>query len=305
MVPAAQNRHLLGLDGVGRQELESLLDQAEVLGPIAAGRAPPLDLATGRIVANLFFEDSTPVRVSFTVAARRLGADSVDQTGSGSSLSKGETLLDTALTVEAMGVAALVVASPCEGTPARIAAAVSCAVINAGDGRHEHPTQGLGDILTLRQRWGDLSGRVIAIVGDIADSRVARSNIHGLTTLGADVMLVGPPSLVPVSLGSIASGPGRVTVVHDLDEVLEKVDVIMMLRAKMEGIAEEDHSAFRLTVARARRLRPEALVMHPGPVNSGVEIDSEVADDSRRSVILRQVANGVAVRMAVLKRSLS
>ncbi len=302
-------RHLLGLDGMGPDLIEALLDGAEGFRPVAAGDSPPLDWGAGRIVANLFFEDSTRTRCSFGVAARRLGAASIDLTGPGSSVSKGETLLDTARTVDAMGVDAMVVRSPNAGTPHQIARAVRCPVINAGDGRHEHPTQGLLDILTLRQRLGDVAGRTVAIVGDVANSRVARSNIHGLTALRADVILVGPPTLVPAAMAQISAGPGRVTVDHDLDAVLERVDAIMMLRIQKErqaaeAIAEDYRERYGLTVERARRLRPDAPIMHPGPMNRGLEIDSEVADDPQRSVIIRQVANGVAVRMAVLAKCL-
>ena len=219
-------------------------------------------------------------------------------------------MLDTALTIEAMGVDALVVRSRDAGAPALIADAVECSVINAGDGRHEHPTQGLIDLLTLRQRWADFSERRVAIVGDIAASRVARSNLHGLTTLGADVLLVGPPSLAPSSFEQIADGPGRVIVGHDLDAILHQVDAIMMLRVQFErhslgAIADDYRAQYGLTQERFGRLRADAVVLHPGPMNRGLEIDAEVADDPLRSLILRQVANGVAVRMAVLTRCLS
>jgi aspartate carbamoyltransferase catalytic subunit len=190
-----------------------------------------------------------------------------------------------------------------------IARAVKVPVINAGDGQHEHPTQALLDIFTLRGRWGDVTGKTVAIVGDISHSRVARSNAFGLTALGADVVLIGPPALVPRALEEISSGPGRVTVSHDLDDVLEDVDAVMMLRIQLEReegtpIPDDYRSCYGLTVDRARRLRPEVPVMHPGPMNRGVEIDSEVADDSARSVILRQVTQGVALRMAVLARAI-
>ncbi len=303
-------KDLLGLDGIIRGDLLSLLDEAERFGRLTAGGAALPQLLAGRVVANLFFEDSTRTRSSFTIAARRLGADTVDLTGPGSSLSKGESLVDTALNIEAMGVDAMVVRSRASGGPALIAAAVGCPVINAGDGRHEHPTQGLLDIVTLRQRLGDLEGRLIAIVGDIDNSRVARSNLFGLTTLGADVLLVGPPALVPRTFEQITAGPGRVRIGHDLDAVLAEVDAIMMLRIQRErqaaGTVTGDYrQKYGLTVERARRLRAGVPVMHPGPMNRGVEIDSVVADDPKRSLILQQVANGVPVRMAVLTRCLS
>jgi aspartate carbamoyltransferase catalytic subunit len=244
------------------------------------------------------------------VAANRLGATTVDLTVSGSSLSKGETLLDTALNLDAMGVDAIVIRSATSGTPHLVADAVACPVINAGDGRHEHPTQGLLDILTLRRRWGDIAGRTVVIVGDIANSRVARSNLHGLTTLGADVVLVGPPALVPMSFMKITAGPGRVSIEHDLDKTLSHADAVMMLRIQLErhdagggSIPPDYRRRYGLTVDRAASLAPEVLIMHPGPMNRGVEIDSEVADDPSRSVIMEQVTNGVAVRMAVLKRA--
>ncbi len=303
--------NLLGLDGVPADELAALLDEAE--GFVAAARSRETsDLLAGRVIANLFFEDSTRTRCSFTVAANRLGASTVDLTGSGSSLSKGETLLDTALNIEAMGVDAMVVRSARSGTPHLIAEAVACPVVNAGDGRHEHPTQGLLDILTLRRRWGDLTGRTVVIVGDIANSRVARSNLHGLTTLGADVVLVGPPALVPVSFLEITDGPGRVSIGHDLDKSLTHADAVMMLRIQLErhdadgggSIPPDYRRRYGLTVDRVASLPAEVPVMHPGPMNRGVEIDSEVADDPSRSVIMEQVTNGVAVRMAVLKRAM-
>jgi len=304
--------NLLGLDGVPAGELAALLDEAD--GFVAAARnRETSDLLAGRVVANLFFEASTRTRCSFTVAANRLGASAIDLSGLGSSLSKGETVLATALNLEAMGVDAMVVRSARSGTPHLIADAVACGVINAGDGRHEHPSQGLLDILTLRRRWGDIAGRTVVIVGDIANSRVARSNLHGLTTLGANVVLVGPPALVPASFMKITAGPGRVSIDHDLDEALSRADAVMTLRIQIERHGTDDGGSippdyrrrYGLTVDRAASLPPEVLVMHPGPVNRGVEIDAEVADDPSRSVIMEQVTNGVAVRMAVLKRAIS
>lgn len=301
---------LLGLDGMPAGELTSLLDEAESFVDAARTRRTSDELA-GRVIANLIFEDSTRTRCSFTVAARRLGASTVDLAGSGSSLSKGETLLDTALNLEAMGVDAMVIRSPRAGTPHLIAGVVRCPVINGGDGRHEHPTQALMDILTLRRRWGELAGRTVVIVGDIANSRVARSNLHGLTTLGADVALVGPPALLPASFAQITTGPGRVSIGHDLDEALARADAVMMLRIQLErhdgdgggAIPPDYRRQYGLTVDRAAALPAGVPVMHPGPMNRGVEIDSEVADDPARSVIMEQVTNGVAVRMAVLRKA--
>ena len=303
---------LLGLDGMSADELGSLLDEAEgFVGAVERGESS--ERLAGKIVANLFFEDSTRTRCSFTVAAARLGAATLDLIGAGNSLSKGESLLDTALNVEAMGVDAMVVRSGRSGTPHLVARSVGCPVINAGDGRHEHPTQGLLDILTLRRRWGDVAGRTVVIVGDIANSRVARSNVHGLTTLGADVLLVGPPALVPHSFTQIAAGPGTVTISHDLDDALPRADAVMMLRIQLErhddggsgAIPPDYRRQYGLTVDRAARLKADVPVMHPGPMNRGVEIDSEVADDPARSVIMQQVTHGVAVRMAVLNRAIA
>ena len=302
--------HLLSLEGLPRDELLSLLEAAASLQDAASGREDARDRLAGRIIANLFFEDSTRTRSSFNIAAIRLGADTIDLTGSASSVNKGETVLDTARTIEAMGVDALVIRSFEAGVPALIAKAVRCSVINAGDGRHEHPTQGLIDLLTLHHRWGDVSGRRIAIIGDIAASRVARSNVHALTTLGADVVLIGPPTLAPKTFEQITTGPGRVTVGNDLDDILGQVDAIMMLRVQFErhakgAIADDYRQQYGLTRARFDQLQLDALVLHPGPMNRGLEIDAEVADDSQRSLILDQVANGVAVRMAVLTRCLA
>ena len=303
---AWDRRHLLGLEGLNADDLSQLLDSAERLRSAAVGQSPRLDVLAGRTIANLFFENSTRTRSSFTLAARRLGAETLELTSAGSSVSKGETPTDTALNIQAMGVDAFVVRMSASGGAAMIANAVRVPVVNAGDGKHEHPTQGLLDLLTLRQRLGELKGRTIGIVGDVVSSRVARSNIHGLTTLGANVVLVGPPALVPKSFESIARGPGKVAVTHDLDNVLHEVDSIMMLRVQFERtdgpplISGDYRQLYGLTAERAARLPSHAAVLHPGPMNRGLEIDNEVADDPQRSVILQQVSNGVAVRMAVL-----
>lgn len=311
MPPTATQRwNLLGLDGLEAGEILLLLDAAERHLP-AVLSGPAAETLAGRVVANLFFEDSTRTRCSFTMAAYRLGGDVFDLAGFGSSVSKGETLIDTALNVEAMGVAALVVRSCAAGTPAHIAAACRVPVINAGDGRHEHPTQGLLDVFTLRRHWGDVAGRCVVIVGDIANSRVARSNVHALAALGADVLLVGPPAFVPAEFEQLAAGPGRVSIGHDLDEALGRADAVMMLRIQLErhdgggGVPDDYRSRYGLTCRRAGRLGPDVLVMHPGPMNRDVEIDSVVADDRSRSVILEQATNGVAVRMAVLERAMN
>lgn len=302
-------RHLLALEGLDADTLFEVLDLAERLADVAAGRAPRLDTLREKTIANLFFEDSTRTRSSFTMAARRLGADTLDITSAGSSVKKGETIVDTALNIQAMGVHALVIRCNVSGGTKLVADHVDIPVINAGDGSHEHPTQGLLDLLTLRQHLKTLNGRTIAIVGDIANSRVARSNIHALTAAGANVILVGPPTLAPKTFEKIAdpSAPGTVRVQHDLDDVISgEIDAIMMLRVQFERasgpplITGDYHQLYGLTRARAARLPAHAIVMHPGPMNRGLEIDSEVADDPERSVIRRQVSNGVAVRMAVL-----
>jgi aspartate carbamoyltransferase catalytic subunit len=303
-------RHLLELEGLSVADLNGLLDRADALLPVARGDAPRLNTLASRTIANFFMEDSTRTRCSFTLAARRLGADTIEVTSAGSSMKKGETFVDTALNLQAMGVHAFVVRCSASGGPHMIAKAVQPAVpvINAGDGKHEHPTQGLLDLLTLRQHWRTFQGKTLGIVGDVVSSRVARSAIHGLTTLGANVILCGPPSLVPRSFEKIAAGPGRVIVTNDLDEILPAVDAIMMLRVQFERVGEgpspipaDYRELYGLNVQRAARLPDHAVILHPGPLNRGLEIDSEVANDPRRSVILQQVTNGVAVRMAVLE----
>ncbi|MCC6675718.1 MAG: aspartate carbamoyltransferase catalytic subunit [Phycisphaerales bacterium] len=307
----ATSRSLLGLQNMARAEIAGLLSRAR------AGE-PERSLA-GRLMANLFFEDSTRTMTSFSVAAKRLGMQTINLRGAASSVSKGETLVDTALNVEAMGVDALVVRARQSGAAVGIARAVKCAVINAGDGRHEHPTQGLLDAYTLAESHGrledfDLAGLTVAIVGDIASSRVARSNIAGLGALGANVVCVGPPGLAPASLKSLGC-----EVSADLDGLLPVIDAVMVLRMQFERHDEEGgekkpegdrrsamiasvrdyRELYAMTPARAERMKKGAVVMHPGPMNRGLEIDAEVADGPR-SVILRQVTNGARVRMAVL-----
>ena len=302
-------RHLLQLEGVDAERLTDLLDRARAHLPVARGGSPPARTLDGRLVAQLFFEDSTRTRLSFEAAAARLGGRSMALQGAGSSASKGESFLDTALNVDALGVDAMVVRSSISGGAALLARNVRCAVINAGDGRREHPTQGLLDCLTIREVFGRIDGLRVAIVGDIANSRVARSALHALTTLGAHVTLVGPPTLLPASMAAIARRADRVSVSHDLDAALGGLDVAMMLRVQLEraagaGIASDYRELFGLTHARAARLPEHCIVMHPGPVNRGVEVDDDVADDVRRSQILTQVTHGVAVRMAVLEHCL-
>ncbi|MBN8227944.1 aspartate carbamoyltransferase catalytic subunit [Corallococcus macrosporus] len=292
-------RHLLGIAGWRRDELEALLDRAQAHLP---GGPDASHVLRGRVVANLFFEDSTRTRSSFEVAARKLGADVLNWSHAGSSVSKGETLLDTARNIEAMGPAIIVIRHRSSGAPHLVARHVKCAVVNAGDGAHEHPSQALLDAFTLRQRWGRLDGRTVLIVGDVLHSRVARSNLVCLKALGARVVLCGPPTLLPPGLEEMG---GEVT--HQLDSVLPQADAVMCLRLQTERMSEaflpsqrEYSRLFGVTPARAERMKPEALVLHPGPINRGVELSPAVADGPR-SVILEQVANGVAVRRAILE----
>lgn len=300
--PDYPHRHLLGIEGLSPVEITALLDRAEAYVEQNRQRDKTRDLLHGRTVINLFFEASTRTRTSFELAGKRLGADVINMSIATSSVKKGETLIDTAMNLNAMHPDVLVVRHQDSGAVQLLAQKVECAVINAGDGRHEHPTQALLDALTIRRRLGRLENLDVAICGDIAHSRVARSNIHLLTTMGARVRLIAPRTLVP-------SGAERlgVQVFHNMDEGLADVDIVMMLRLQMErmdsnflpSIPEYFHF-FGLDYARLGKAKPDALIMHPGPMNRGVEIDSEVADDVERSTILEQVEMGVAVRMALL-----
>ncbi len=301
-------RHLLSAADLSLDDATLVLDTAEELA-LVSSRATVKKLPTlrGRTVVNLFFEDSTRTRTSFELAAKRLSADVINFSAKGSSVSKGETLKDTALTLEAMGSDAVVCRHSWSGAPANLARWVRGSVVNAGDGTHEHPTQALLDAYTMRQRCGRLEGLRVTIVGDVLHSRVARSNVLLLHTLGAEVTLVAPPTLLPVG---VAAWPAAVS--YDLDAVLPSSDVVMMLRVQRErmGPAGERGTAFfpsareyarryGLDVRRAERLHDDAIVMHPGPMVRGMEIAPEVADGPR-STIQEQVANGVSVRMAVL-----
>jgi aspartate carbamoyltransferase catalytic subunit len=294
-------KHLLGLRELSAEEVTHILDTAkgfEQVSTRSVKKAPPL---RGRVVVNLFFEDSTRTRNSFSLAANRLSADIIEFTKKDSSVSKGETLLDTAKNLEAMGIDIVVIRHSAGGAPRFLSRNINACVVNAGDGFCEHPTQGLLDVYTIRKIKGTLEGLKIAIVGDIAHSRVARSDMWAMTKLGAEVTFVGPPTLMPAEVGRL---PVRVS--YSLDEVIEKVDVINMLRIQFErlggnpfpSIREYSHY-FGLTVERIKRAKSDILVMHPGPINRGLEMESEVAD-GRNSVILEQVTNGLAVRMAVL-----
>lgn len=294
-------RHLLSLEELSAEELTLILDTAVQFRESAANSRHKLSLLAGRTCANLFFENSTRTKTSFSLAARRLGADTVDFSPSGSSLSKGETFIDTAKNIEAMGVDAVVVRHRTPGTPQLLAQNLDCSVINAGDGPHEHPTQGLLDILTIRQHKGRIAGLNVALVGDIAHSRTARSNLWGLKKLGAHVILCGPSTLVSRRWEELG-----VEVCHNLDEVLPRCDVVNLLRIQFERQQMRPFPSVReyalLYAMDRRRLahaRDDILIMAPGPINRGVEITPDVADGPH-SVILEQVTNGVAVRMAVL-----
>jgi aspartate carbamoyltransferase catalytic subunit len=296
-----RHKHLIGLRDLSRKEIEFILDTArgfEEFSTRSIKKAPAL---RGKVVVNMFFEDSTRTRNSFTLAASRLSADVIEFTKTSSSVNKGETLIDTARNLEAMGVDIVVIRHSAGGAPHLLSRSIKACVINAGDGYHEHPTQALLDAYTIRQIKGSLEGLKIGIVGDIAHSRVARSNIYALTKLGAEVILVGPPTLMPAQVQKLP-----VQVSYNLDDVIDKLDVINMLRIQFErlggnlfpSVREYSHF-FGLTVERLQRAKPDILVMHPGPLNRGLEIESEVADGPN-SVILRQVSNGLAIRMAVL-----
>jgi aspartate carbamoyltransferase catalytic subunit len=295
-------KHLLSIDDLGRDGIVELCDLAESFVEVTQRDIPKVPALRGKTVASVFYEDSTSTRMSFETAAKRLSADTMSFAVSSSSVKKGESLRDTVQTIEALGVDAMVVRHRSAGAPHRVAGWVDAAVVNAGDGRHEHPTQALLDVFTLRQHRGaDLDGAHVAIVGDVRHSRVARSTTKAFAALGAKVTLVGPPTMLPESLDG-----WRAATSCDFDAVLREVDVVYLLRIQHERqdatlfpSLREYTTRFGLTVARADRLGDGVLVMHPGPMNRGVEIAPEIAE-APRSVITQQVANGVAVRMAVL-----
>ena len=294
-------RHLLGLEHLSAGQLHTVLDLAKYYDTITDGGSQRLDVLKGLVVANLFFENSTRTRTSFSLAARRLGADTVDFTASSSSLSKGETFIDTAQTIEAMGVDLVVCRHRTPGAPQLLARNLKAGVLNAGDGTHEHPTQGLLDIYTILKQRGQIAGLTVALVGDIRHSRVARSNIHGLKALGARVIVCGPATLIPSDITRLG-----VEVAYNLDEILPEVDCVNLLRVQFErqrgaffpSIAEYAH-LFGMNGDRIRRARKNLLVLAPGPINRGVELTPEVADGPN-SLILNQVTNGLLIRMACL-----
>jgi len=297
------HRHLLGIEGLSPLEISYLLDQSERFVELSRGTDRKMSTLLGRTVINLFFENSTRTRTSFELAGKRLGADVINMTVQSSSVTKGETLIDTAMTLNAMHIDVLVVRHADSGAAKLLSEKVNCAVINAGDGQHEHPTQALLDALTIRRRKGRLDGLSVAICGDVRHSRVARSNIHLLNVMGAHVRLVAPRTLLPSKAESLG-----VEVFHNMKDGLKDVDIVMMLRLQNERMTSnfipsirEYFHFFGLDYEKLSVAKPDALIMHPGPMNRGVEIDSDLADDVERSVIREQVEMGVAVRMACLE----
>ncbi|MBT3278298.1 MAG: aspartate carbamoyltransferase catalytic subunit [Phycisphaerales bacterium] len=294
-------KDLLGLDELSAEEITYLLDTAESFSEVSTRSIKKVPALRGQVVGLLFFENSTRTRMSFELAAARLSADPIIFTSSGSSVSKGETTLDTVKNIEAMGVDIFVMRHGQSGAPHMVARKTSASIINAGDGPHEHPTQALLDIYTIREKLGSIAGKKVAIVGDIAHSRVARSNIIGLQKLGAEVVVVGPPTLIPNAIAQMGC-----SISHSLDEVLPELDAINMLRIQFERFGgglfpsiREYHKLYGMNNARLAQCKDDVLIMHPGPMNRGVEITSAVADGPN-STILRQVTNGLAIRMAVL-----
>ncbi len=297
----AERQHLLGLDGVSREDIVRILDTARSFREVLDRPIKRLPTLQGKTVVNLFFEPSTRTRISFELAEKRLSADIVNFSASTSSVKKGETLIDTVKNIEAMKIDMVVIRHSSPGAPHLLSRVLDANIINAGDGGHEHPTQALLDMMTIREKLGKLEGLTVALVGDISHSRVAMSNIHGLTTMGARVLVCGPSTLIPREIERLG-----VEVYHNVDEVIPQADVLNILRLQLErqrkGLfpsLREYHNYFGITRERLEKATRPLLIMHPGPMNRGVEISSDVAD-SEHSVILEQVTNGVAVRMAVL-----
>jgi len=295
-----RSKDLLGIKGMTADEIGLILDTASTFKDVSERDIKKVPTLRGKTVINLFYEASTRTRTSFELAGKRLSADVINISTSTSSVSKGETLLDTARNIEAMKCDIIIVRHSCSGAPDYLSQRLKCSVINAGDGAHEHPTQGLLDMFTIREKFGMLDGLTVAIVGDIMHSRVARSNIYGLTTMGATVRVCGPPTMVPSGIECLGA-----QVYYNMDKAIDGADVVMMLRLQLERQAaglfpgvREYADLFGLNLRRLERAAKHAIVMHPGPMNRGVEISSEVADAT--PVILEQVTNGVAVRMAVM-----
>jgi aspartate carbamoyltransferase catalytic subunit len=295
---------LLGIEEMERAEIEGILARAKDFQPIQSQTVKKLDTLRGKMIVNLFYEASTRTRTSFEIAAKRLGADAVSITASGSSVTKGESLVDTLNTLAAMRPDAIVMRHAASGAPHFLSRYLETPIINAGDGTHEHPTQALLDARTILDRRGALEGLRVAIIGDIAHSRVARSNVHLLSKFGAEIVLCGPVSLLPSELEQLAAG---VRLTTDIRNAIRDADVVMMLRVQLERQHEASFPAseyfrfYGLQLGHLELAKPDAIVMHPGPINRGRELSSEVAD-FQRSVILNQVENGIAVRMAVLER---
>jgi aspartate carbamoyltransferase catalytic subunit len=302
-----RDKDLLGIADLSPEEINLIIDTSETFRDINARQIKKVPTLRGKTVINLFFEASTRTRTSFEIAAKRLSADSINISASSSSVVKGETLIDTVMNLEAMAPDAIVVRHSSSGAPHQIAKIVDASVINAGDGAHEHPTQALLDALTIRQNKGRIAGLKVAIVGDILHSRVARSNAHLLSKIGAHVVLAGPRTLLPAGFEKqVALSEGSVTIAENINEAITDADVIMMLRIQLERQTggffpslREYSIHYGLNRRRLQLAKPDVIVLHPGPINRGIEIDSDVADGPF-SLILDQVSNGVAVRMAVL-----
>ena len=298
-------KHLLSIADLSRDEIEGILDTAVSMHEVQGREVKKLPTLRGRTIINFFFEDSTRTRSSFEIAGKWMSADTINLTGKGTSVSKGESLRDTVLTIDAMGVDMMIIRHPASGAPKQIAEWVDCSIVNAGDGTHEHPTQALLDAYTLRREFGDLEGRHVAIVGDLTHSRVLRSNLLCLRALGAEVTLVAPPTLMPSGIGAWSAADGFATS-YDLDAVLPTVDAVMMLRVQRERMSggyfptpKEYAVTYGLSPRRLALLPAHAVICHPGPMNRGLEISADAAD-ALSSRILDQVSAGVAVRMSIL-----
>jgi aspartate carbamoyltransferase catalytic subunit len=300
-------KDLLGIAELTTEEIELILETAETFRDVSTRQIKKVPTLRGKTVINLFFEASTRTRTSFEIAAKRLSADAINISASTSSVVKGETLVDTALNLQAMAPDAIVIRHSSSGAPRQIAAIVKASVINAGDGAHEHPTQALLDALTIRHHKGRIAGLKVAIIGDILHSRVARSNIHLLTKMGAEVVLAGPRTLLPLGIErTLSARAGSVRFAPSVDEAVREADVVMTLRIQLERQSggffpslREYSTRFGLNRRRLELAKSDVIVLHPGPINRGIEIDSDIADGPY-SVILDQVENGVAVRMAIL-----
>ena len=295
-------KHLLGLEGVSAEEIKLILDTAASFKEVLERPIPKVPTLRGKTIVNLFYEASTRTRISFELAEKRLSADTINFSTSTSSVKKGESLRDTAQNIEAMKVDMVVIRHAAAGAPHFLTHWIKGSVINAGDGCHEHPTQALLDMMTLQETYKDLKGLHVAIVGDILHSRVARSNIFGLTTMGADVAICGPAPLIPIK-----AEKWQTKIFHNVDQAIDWADVLMVLRIQLERQTanffpslREYHNYFGITRERLEKTNKKITIMHPGPINRGIELDSDLADDPQFSVILSQVTNGVAVRMAIL-----